>query len=384
MEKHTLKQMILNKINNENRGYVQELASISDYSSGSALAKILSDEKKEFKKFSGLIKLVRYLWGNESLKVMVNYSKEVDPNKMTARNLLECLVTCREFEAFNNLLDRMDACKNEESKEWARIYRLQYNYELANVPADFINVMNSLNQINVTITELKIYKRMLKSYCYEQLGDFNIVKIMSDDLKLEIDLIENDYIKDSYVIRLNEIMSYNYLRVHNNPEAARECANKILDSNARKAFKAYAYYIIGYSYFFSSYDQAKNNLNKSIELYESLDRKNDVKDLNHKIKFLSIYWDKNEYEDYYNIVNWLLFNLKKGKDISKQLTENKEKIDDEMYLYLEGLCLKSEKKLMLSLIKFTKKSDFFLANLPKIELLKMGYDAEIIEELTMA
>lgn len=383
MTKLTLKQMILNEIDNGVRGYSEELARISGaYSSGSALKKVLKDEKKEFEKFNGLINIVRHIWGNDSINMMVMYSKEIHPNKKTARNLLECLVTNREFEAFKDLLDRMDICTNKESQEWAKVYRLQYRYELAQTPEECNTLLREISLTHVTVSELKTYQKMLLSYCFNQLENFTMVNTLTNEIKQEIELIENDYIKDTFTVRANELIAFNHLKVYNDPEAARQCADNILSSNPRIAFKAYAMYIKGFSFLYTSHENAIQYLNESIELYESLNRQNDVKILKEKAEFISVYWGQFNNEKCSFISNQLLLDVKKGKDISNELLENKDSIDTEFYLYLDGCNSKSNKQLMLSLIKYIKKNDKFLANIAKIELLKNGYDQDILEELT--
>jgi hypothetical protein len=58
-----------------------------------------------------------------------------------------------------------------------------------------------------------------------------------------------------------------------------------------------------------------------------------------------------------------------------------EEIETEYKFFIKGLKENSEKILMLSLIKYMKNNDKFLANLPKLELLKQGYDEDILFEL---
>jgi hypothetical protein len=209
-----------------------------------------------------------------------------------------------------------------------------------------------------------------------------MVKTLTEEIEHDIESIENDYLKDSYTIRANEIMAYNQLIVHNNVEAARLSADKIIESNARPAFKAHAYYIKGYSYLFTSYENSIGYLNKSVDVYHSLGRENDVNDLRELIEFTGVYWGKLTEGNCYYVKNQLLLDALNGKDISSRLVEAKENIEPEFYLFLEGLNKKNEKKLMLSMIKFIKKNDLFLANLVKLELFKTGYDEEILEELT--
>lgn len=382
MEKLSLKKMIINEIDSNPRGYVEELAKVAGYGSGSSLKKVLLDPKKEFDKFCGLILLVRHLWGNDSVKMMLHYSKEVDPNKKNARNLLEFMATAREFEAFNELLDKMDKCSNKESQEWSRIYRLQYKYELSQTDEEYKKLLREISLTHVTVSELLTYQKMLLNYCYNQLNDYNMVKTFSSEIEQEIKLIDNDYIKEMYAIRSNEIMSYNNLKVYNNPEAARKCTEAILESSARPAFKAYAYFIKGYSYLFTSYEKTIENLNKSAMLYESINRKNDVDGLKEIIEFVNVYWDKLDNNNCRFIKNHLLFEIKKGRNVSNDLLREKDKMENEFYLYLDGINNKNNKTLILSLIEFVKKNNLFLANLAKIELLKNGYDNDILEAIT--
>jgi hypothetical protein len=358
----TLKQMILNEVATHPKGYLTELAEIAGYTGtnkGSNLNKVLIDEKKEFDNFTGLVNLFRHLWGNDSLKMMVRYSEEVDPKKKTARNLLEGLVINREFEAFNTLLEKMDSCTNKESQEYARVYKLQYKYELARTCEDYNTLLREISLTNITLPELKVYQKMLLCYCFDQINDYTMTKILSREINDEIELIENEFIKDSYTIRLNEVMSYIQLRVYNDPEAARECAEKILSSNARLSFKGFAYYIKGFSYLFTSLDETVTYLTKSIEIYEELNRPHDVEKLKEDLELAYTLWNKIEQ--------------------NKQLSVDKI----ELKLYFEGCIDKDTNKLMLSLVKFIKKNDLFLANLPKIELLKNGYNSEILEEMML-
>ena len=375
MSKHSFKQLILNEINNHPRGFITELANIAGYNQSGGLTKVLNKEEKEFEKFQGLVNMVEYLWGKKSVDIMVRYSKEVDPNKKTARNFLEYLVVNRRFEDFNELIERMKRCSNKESKEWAKIYQFRYKYELAKTEEDYNLLLNEISETNVNIYELNIYKKMLLNYCYNQLKDYTMVKYLTVENNSEVELINNDYIKNMYIIKSNESMAHYNLIINNSPELARKYAESILSISVNDVFKAYAYFIIGYSYTFITYEKSIYYLNKSMELYKVIGRNDDINDINEKIELVSVYWDRIDGECIYTN-NQILLDIKKGKEVNLSKIANKE-----YYYYLEGLITNNEKKLLLSLIKFVKKNNFFMANFPKIELLKRGYDNEILEEL---
>jgi hypothetical protein len=381
MEKLTFKQLIKNIINTGERGYKTRLAQVAGYAQAGGLSKVLDKEEKEFENFNSIINLVTFLWEDKEIEMMIKYSNEIDPNKKTARNFLEYFAMNRQFEQMNALVDKMEKSKNTESKEWAKLYKMIYVYEQCKTKDELINLIREVGLISVNIYELVVFKKMLMNYCYSQLCDFTVVKTLSQEIERDVKMIEDSFMKEMYTIRSSQINSYNYLRVFNNPKAAINYTDNVINSTATISFKAYAYFIKGYSYLFTSHENTVNNLLKSIELYKEQNREKDVEDLREKVEFANVYWDKFNDGKCEFIKNQILFDIKNGKDVTNELAENKDKIDLEMGLYLEGLNTNNEKKLLLSLIKYMKKNDLFLGNLAKIELLRIGYDEEILQEL---
>jgi hypothetical protein len=135
------------------------------------------------------------------------------------------------------------------------------------------------------------------------------------------------------------------------------------------------------SYQFTSHEKTISNLMKSMSMWIEQKRDNNVNEVKELIEFVNVYWGKFEEEHCKHIKNEIFLNIKKGNDSSNCLVNSKNKIESEFYLYLDGINSKDNKKLMLSLIKYMKKNDLFSANLAKLELLKNGYDEEILEEL---
>lgn len=373
MGKLTFKQWILNEVEKQPRGYSEILAKVADYSSGSALMKVVRDEKKEFKKFEGLIKLVDHLAGKDSIEMMIQYSTEVNPNWETARNLLEYFISNAQYDAFNNLLDKMDECKNKESLEYAKIYRMQYKYRFAMTSDELNKLIGEIADIHITFPELKVYKKMLINYCYFLLQDYSRLKFLLSEIDEELEFVDNEYIKEMYLIRINEVKCYTYLKAFNEPEKSRECADWIINSNAADGFKAYAYYLKGHSYMFTSYEKTMEYYEKALELYEG--RQRDIDELKEEIEFVKVYWDKEVNRNY--VKNDLFYKIKQGQVVSL----NDYKLKPEFKLYLEGFSTKNVKKLLLSLIEYIKIKDLFLANLAKIELKNNGYDEQIISAM---
>jgi hypothetical protein len=90
------------------------------------LTKVLRDPSKEFDSLFGLIRIVRYIFGEDEKKLMEQYSTEIDPNNKSARHMLEYLSVHRMLESMKSLIDKMLDCKNVKSKEWAKVYTIQY------------------------------------------------------------------------------------------------------------------------------------------------------------------------------------------------------------------------------------------------------------------
>lgn len=378
----SLKQKILNEIEKNPRGFAKTLSNIAGYGDNSGnLTRILKDPKREFDKFEGLLDLVSYLFNEDELTVMIQFSKEINPNKKTARQMLEYLAINRKFNDFNELVDLMENCSNKESREWAKLYKLQYEYQLCSTNEDYNNLIKKISELNISVNELKVYKNLLLNYCYNQKHEYGMTLSLEKEIKELLCDMEEDYISKMYQLRLDEIMSYNYLRVFNDPESARRYADSVLEKEPPMAFAAYAYFIKGYSYKFTSVDKSLEYLQLSKNLYQQLGRHRDVVDLEKKIEFISVYWEKYNDNICKYLVNDLLRMIKKGVDVSNILV-NLDEIEPEMKLFLEGLNSNNSKKLLLSLIKYTKKNDYFLANLSKIELLKNGEDQDILEELS--
>lgn len=376
----TVKKMILNKIDNEAKGYVNILADIAGFTGqnkNTNFRRVLNNEDKEFDNFDAFVSMIKYIWKDEYINIMIKYSTEVHPNKSTAQNLLELLMSNRQFEAFLNLLERMEQCSNAKSKEFAKLYRLFYKYDNT-LTKDLDPLLKEISETTVNAIEMQIFKKLLLNWCFMRKNDFVMTKCFMEEIESIIDTIENKYLHKMYKVRLHEIMSYNYLNVYNNPKVARMYTDQIIEAEVDDHFVAFAHYIKGYSFFFTSYDNAVLYLNRSMELYSHMKRGDDIEDIKQAIEFLNIYWDKNETTVIYP-KNKLLEYAKKG--IEFDIDISKLNIEPEFLLYVEGIKENNNTKLMLSLIKHVKKNNIFMANLSKIELLKLGENQLVIEEM---
>lgn len=381
MAELTLKQMILNEIDNAQRGYSEELSAIADYSSGSALRKILRTEDKEFDKFNGLVKLVDHLFGDETKQLMEKYSQEIDPNKHTARSMLEYLSCNRLLESMKKLIDKMIGCSNKESREWAKVYSIQWEWQSNYHNLKIDEHMKKIKDVRTNVKELNVFLGIMTCYSYYFKDKHIRAYELSQELETEIESISNEYIKTVYRAKLNEVLSYIKLWVLDQPEEARKSAYTVIESNLGITYEAYSYYTIGLSYFYTSYDKAIENLNKSIYIYMSIDRELAAKDVEEYIEKLNIFWDKHTKDTFLTIENELIFKAKHKQDTSIKLEEEKGRIDEPYYYLIKGISEDNRDDLMESLIIFIERGDTFWANLSKLELLKRGENERVLNRM---
>jgi hypothetical protein len=370
--------MILNVIDNSPRGYGTVLATIAGYDQSGGLTKVLNNEKKEFGDFSKMIDLVKFLFEDDEQSILESYSKQLNPCFQNARYMLEYLSCHRLLDSMKELIDRMLVCNNNESKEWAKVYSIHLNWQLNYHILDVKEYLEILKEVKTNISDLKAYVKLLKCHGFYLKKNHHMAFEISQDVTSEIDEIKEDYLRKAYQTKLNEIDSYVYLRVQNKPEEARMKAYDVIDANIGKTFNAYSHYTIGCSYFYQSYDKAKEHFFTSIDIYTDINRGAATNDVKEVYQLLNIVWDK-EVTDIVNNDYKIYHILKNNLDIPFEL--NKDNIDLAYYYLLKGMQLNSIDMLMQSMIHFLKRGDSFFANLPKMELLKRNYSQVIINEL---
>jgi hypothetical protein len=383
-ERLTLKQLILQKI--ESKEYtVKELAPIAGYTEKYAQNfKRALVEDREFDNFQGIIDVIEYIWKDRVVELMSQFSYEINVNKKNARCMLEWLSVNRQLTAFKSLIDRMENCSNKESREWSRAYSIQY-YGQINFPSiNFDDIIKQVKEFKTGIPELKVFLKILKTHAYHQKGNYFMTRILAEEIDSYMIEIENEYIVNSYSNKLSEIMTWIELRVFNRPDKCRYYADRIIESNVSKPFKAFANFQKGYSYFFTSYEDTVYYFGESLKLYKEINSKEWViKDMEEKIEFAKVYWGKLEKKECYNEKNYFLMNIKNGVNVGKLLDEySGDKIDNAMLLFLKGYNDKNYVTLVESALEFVRKGDTYLSNLPRNALLEMNYkDTHLVDKL---
>lgn len=376
----TLFNKILTKNLESSKTYSKELEkavnvprnTISDYK---------TKPNSEIENFQLLLNIVRYLDKDREYEIMADYARHSNPNRKTARYMLEYFSCNRMLTEMDSLLIRMEKeAKNKQSIEYAKVYRLQYRRQTQDISPE--ELITELNNIKVTDHTLTVFIDIIKCYCYYD-KDFHMEALdLTYKIQKEVELVKEKYLKNTLTAKLHEISSYISLWIHNDFEQATIHANKVLDSELGYLYRGYAYFILGYAQFFSNYESSKENLEKSLSIYEMVDSKAGMQNVRDAIEYLDVFYDKrNESTDYKNIsmkyYNMALHN----QELPGEFDSLKDQMGEENYYLIKGVSENNCDYLMLSMIKNVKTGNAFFANFPRLELEKRGYNKMILDEL---
>jgi tetratricopeptide (TPR) repeat protein len=391
MGRLTLKQMIINKCE-EVRGLAGILAEIGDYSSGSALLKILKDEKKEFAKFYGLIKIVRHLFPDQEKELMEQYALTLDPNKQTARTMLEYLEVGKSHEIKRELISKMLDCKNHESQEFAQVYSIDDQYLSGSI--SYLEAINLYDKITIKKSqEMKVGIVLFKSYCYMDRQMHNMCYDLTLTLDELIDKLPECYIQETYYSRLT-MFRVAYLVKSNQHDKARDYCNELINRINDSYFKSWAMMHLGNSYIVSDYRKAKFYLTSGYKLSKgkyNLAEENIKRSLN----FVNTLWG--EEAEHLNLKSThpsdihevAFYQIKKNQftEATKTLNKlNKEKMTDSQlafHHYYRGLIDGKIESYTTSIEYFKKANDSYFRNLPILELQNLGINASILKALAI-
>ena len=330
---------------------------------------------KELDSFDSLIAIARYLDEKNELELMIDYANEIDVNNKTARYMLEYLAVNRKTEALRELLNRMKEAKNKESLEWASFYELLYTQLTDYYSVDYKQRIIDTATYRTNTVEMKVMGKLLNVYSYYEVNDYKSMLNLIPVIEGLLEEIKDTFIGRIYLSRTLEMKSYVYLTVLDQVEEARKIAHKSIELNTSKKFTAYAYYILGLSYLYESFENGMKYFNKSIELYEEVQFSTSVHEVEETKEMFAAIWSKKV--DYKIDYCSKLCSIYRGEKPEIDCVNR----DVAFEKLTEGMKNKDFNQLLNSLIEFIKRGDKFFANLPRIELNKLGFKHDFIDNL---
>ena len=366
----------------DNKGLLTELAKEAKHANTSTISKWLKDEKKEFDNLDSLLAIVKKMYPDNFNQAIQHYALTINVNKKVTRHLLEYLSCNRLLEAMRSLLDRMLQSDNDDITQWAKAYDLQYEYQVNYSKLDKVKHLKKIRKLKANDPTLEVYTELMKCYMYYHNDNHQMAYEIAEEILDQLEEVEEGYVKRVYTVKLHEVYSYINLWFLNNVEAARESAHKVLEANIGETFNAYAYFTIGYSYFYTSFDKAEESLSKSVSIYKSMNRKDAAEDVEGTIEKLEIFWEKTiDKVKFININNELYYKAKLKIDITNLLPLSTDEDLIGYKLFAEGLGSSNKDLLMQSMIRFLKQGSAFEACLPMFELIKLGEDQKTLQDL---
>jgi DNA-binding XRE family transcriptional regulator len=309
------------------------------------------------------LKIVRYFATIEDEDHVRWYVRDIKTLK-NLKAITEYCSTHRQFDLMEEVLDIISTHKDRTVKSWVSLYKLFSEWQ-KNPKKDTMNYIQKIKRIHTGDKTLIALANLFELYIYYTEKKYDVVEQLSEVVYDSIQDVSRGYVKDSYLTRFSEIMSFVELRVRNNPVQARKHADIILNSFLGDTFKGFALHIKGTSFILENEDLCLQNLEQSIERYKE---KHGQKVADHLTRN-------------YKLVEQYFFIEKDEKEMIDVTFIEKMISISPFAIYLKGKIESDNKLLLRSLIQILKTGDKYLSQLPERELLANGYDQDIINDL---
>lgn len=318
-------------------------------------------------KFPTLLKIAMFVYKKDYFNTFKSWCLNLSQPK-NVRFAMEFLAVNKQIKELEELIDKvLNSFPSQELIEWATAYKIQLKYLNRDSTADIVNEIRLFSPKSI---ELKVFMSIIDASCKHRVGEYNSMATIVDGLTTTLEEIDEDYIKESYCLRIKELLSYVNLFAYNRPELARKYANEIISSDLCATLTSHSYYIVGMSYLFDSYDECLGNVIKYRDSLLLLDRKDDAQVVDEcDIPFINNVWRKpNDLPTTSDISEIAHYEAVLGnKEMAVKLVDEviAEKGVNGFRLYYKGLATGDKSLHMQSIVYFTTKQDGkFYANLP--------------------
>lgn len=317
-------------------------------------------------KFPTLLKVAKFLFKNDYFQTFKAWCLHLNGPK-NIRFALEYLAVNRQTEELRLLIDKIyKMFPTRDLIDWAECYTILLDYYNG---VNISEVMNKLRLYSPKSTETKILSSIIEVYCKNKSREYNSMQSLILGLEDSIKEIKEEYIRESFELRLNEILAYINLYRLNKHEVARFHAEKIISSDICATLSASAYYIVGMSYLFSNYDECLGNILRYRDLLVELGREAGLLEVvNNDLPFINNVWNRHterpKTNDISEIAHYEAVRGNGAEALSLIEKVIKEKGENGFKLYYKALATNDNALHLQSLIYFSKKGDMLYANLP--------------------
>ncbi|MGF3513768.1 AimR family lysis-lysogeny pheromone receptor [Bacillus amyloliquefaciens] len=355
--------------------HIKELIKSSDEKQNMIAAKIGISEGYLSKFLSGkeinfwmVREIIRYLDPDNETELIKQYCLSGVKKKNYPAALEYCYAK-RLFSVVESLIKNQIA-RDGKSDLWSKIYRFILDFRLSDGNIEYIE---NLKELKSNSDETKVLLYILEMYGNFYNGRFEITLYQIESIKILISELSDPFLKMAYSARVEEVLVNIYLKQKNNVNKAREVAHSLLEKNLSVNLNMTALYILALSYICESYSASYHYYMEVIKLLGKFpDREDELIQNKEEIAILQCYWDKEISEDFR--VTKFAKALAKKKALNKFYKHDNYK---KYALLFDGKEEASSEKLLLSLYFFSQQQDQFRATLPKIHLIKLGFNFNI-------
>lgn len=319
--------------------------------------------------FYNVLKSVKFLNPRKEHKLMVEAVDIfiAERQQQNTRLSLEYLSINGSLNNLSETLNKMDT-SNTTCKEWHQVYCLVYKFQ--NQELSIQDMENRINSLKVKSYEMIILKKILAAYLYYKKGYYKRVLEMSLEITSNLEHEKmNEYLKETFHLRLNEILANVYLFAKGEEKKARFFLNSLILSPLTCArFNFFAYYNMSLSYFFEDYETAIRYLDEYVgylQEYGLEDKLNYVKENDYP--FLRTFWGVNTETDIKDSakIEQAHFYAKTGEtDLALEILDSIEDKSDPFFECYKGLALGSTDYLVKSIGKLLNSGNKLFAKLP--------------------
>jgi hypothetical protein len=325
-----------------------------------------------------MLAIIQYLFPDREEELMEIYIRAINKPE-NLRLALEYASFNRNLPLLEYLINRELNSDNRVNQEWAKVYQLMLDLQKNHYDEDFLLMLRA---VRATTIEMDILTRIMECYFFYNNDDYRSFFALSKTIEKSIQNIYNQYIKETFLVRISEILLNSHFR-NGEVEQCRRYANIVIDSNANKFRKANAYLTLSYTYLFENYDTSIKLLLRSKEL--SVESGNVDKALlieNKSIAFAKCYWSKDlESVQTNNEAEQAHLAIRRGnKELAISILNKIEQHTGFTKYYL-GIATGKEQYLYESIAMFKEQGDLFFINLPLIELKRRGVSEYILQAI---
>lgn len=344
--------------------------------SNSFMSRLLSQKTKEHN-FGNVILIINWLFPNlDTRKELIfdYYKKITKPENIRAA--YEWLWMNWERDELRSLISMRKKSRDYRDLEFNEIYSLLL--ERSEIKSE--NELERKRELSRLLNKAGMIKEKskqesVKCLCtifqmnvYGDLNEYDMVEKLYDTIDVNKLGKKEKYLKYSFKVRLNELLSQRYWK-QNNLNEARKVTIELIQNVENKYMLASAYHRLGMTYCFVNRETSVNYVKKSIEIFRSINR-NMIADLIEKknIPFIYSVWGETytQTDDKMELAHNYIScgNPQIGLELIKDFDNN-----DPFICFYKGKATKNVNLLKKSYEIFTKEwHDHFYAQLPLKEL----------------